>query len=460
MSLNGLFGLSRDALLANAYALNVTGQNVANANTRGYARREVQLETAPSGTATFGGVRARGLERITDQFTDNRYYNAQGYQASTDTRQSSMQAIDELFSDVNGLGLSDSLGGLFNAFSELATNPNDLTLRTNVLARTDQLCERFRSTATQLTRQRDELLSQARDSVKQINTITTSLADLNQKIQAAQGTPGDGADLKDQRDRLIDDLSKLINVETFVDSSNRFVVRGGGVTLVEASGAVTTAVALDGAGNLKFTYQGTSVASDFTSLITSGKLQGLKIARDSDAAQVQTSLDQLAFDIGTAINTQHAAGFGLDGVTGRNLFNVVAIPGTAANLTVNAALVGQPSRIAAASTAASLPGGGDNAVAIFKISDTKVATGNTRTPSEAYGDLVGDVGQRGQAAKMDADVRTAMAEQSTNLRDSSRGVSTDEEMITLTKYQRSYEAASKLLRTVDELLGDLIRIRG
>src|SRR5262249_14734679 len=152
---------------------------------------------------------------------------------------------------------------------------------------------------------------------------------------------------------------------------------------------------------------------------------------------------------GNAINTQHAAGYGADGGTGRNLFTGT---GSALTIALDPAMDGHPELVAAASSAAQLPGGSDNATALAALASGKIASGGTRTAAEAYSDIVGDVGQRKASAAQESDMRGAMKSQAEAMRSSEEGVSMDEEMVNLSKYQRAYEAASKLVTTADELL--------
>ncbi|MEI7895102.1 MAG: flagellar basal body rod C-terminal domain-containing protein, partial [Myxococcales bacterium] len=202
-------------------------------------------------------------------------------------------------------------------------------------------------------------------------------------------------------------------------------------------------------------------AVNITSGISSGKLGGILQARDTDAVALQTKLDTLASDVAGAMNTQHALGRGLDAIGGRNLFTVPTLPAviTATTLSLDAAMVGHPERLAAANTSPP-PGGSDNALALTQIGNKKIASVNTRTPAEAYSDIVGDVGIRKSGASQDAQVRSSMKAQAKSMRDSASGVSLDEEMISLSKYQRAYEASAKLLRTADELLTTFMQAIG
>ena len=383
---------------------------------------------------------------------------ASSLSAYADSHDSALAGLEALVNDTAGSGLSDKVSQLFTSFNALAANPNDPTTRATVLTRADAFASGLRDTTSQIAVQRDDMFSQARDLATSVNDIAGRIAKLNTQISDAEAAGADASDMKDQRGKLVSDLAQNVDVHSFQDGAGKFVVRAGGTTLVEGNLAATMSVQLDVSGKLQIlTQRGPGQSTDVTSQISGGKLYGIQQARDVDAVSFQTKLDQLAFDIGTAVNTQHAAGFGLDGVSGRNLFFVSPMPGSAATIALDPAMVGQPDRVAASDTAANVPGGSNNAAALSMISGKRVASGATRTPIEAYSDLVGDVGARKQSAQNDVALRGAQAAQTKSLRDSTSGVSLDEEMVSLTRYQRGYEAAAKLIKTVDELLASLMQ---
>ena len=458
MGISNLLSIASDALAAQAFAVDVTGQNVSNVNTPGYVRRNALIETRGLPGASQGGVNIKGINRAFDQFLDQRSVVASGLSAYANSHDSALGGLQAIFNDTDGSGLSDKVTQLFSSFTALAANPNDPTTRATVLTRADAFAAGLRDSSSQITSQRTDMYAQAQGVATQVNGIAGRIAKLNNQIAQAEGSGSDASDMHDQRGNLISDLSQLVDVHSFIDGSGKFVVRAAGSTLVEGGLAANLSVQLDVSGNLQVLSQrGGSPASDVTSQLSGGQLYGLQQARDVDATSAQTKLDQLAFDVATAVNTQHAAGFGLDGVSGRNLFSVSPMPGSAATITLDPAMVGQPNRIAASDTAANVPGGSNNATALSIIAGQKVASGGTRTPIEAYSDLVGDVGSRKQAAQNDVTLREAQAAQTKSLRDSSSGVSLDEEMVSLTRYQRGYEAATKLIKTVDDLLAGLMQ---
>jgi len=457
MGLNGLLGLARDALAANSFALDVTGQNVANVNTPGYVKRTAVLETRVTGNVSYGGVDAKGVQRSVDQFIDARVYDATGNASGAQTRDGQLAGVEALFNDTNGTGLGGTISALFGSFSALSANPTDDAARANVLARADDFASRLRDTYSTIQTQRQDQLTQASGITASANDLASQIAKLNDQIKAAENGGGDASDLRDKQGSLVGQLSKLVDVHTFTDGHGQLVVRAAGATLVEGNTAGSLSVSTDPTGAMRLTMnrpQGSPI--DVTDHLTGGQLAGLKEVRDTDATAILARLDKIAGDVGDAINAQHVAGFATDGSTGRVLFSGT---GSAATIALDSQMVGHPERLAASSNAADVPGGSGNAVALASLS-TKPLVGGTQTAAEAYGSLVGDIGQRKAQAAQDSEMRSSMQSQAEAMRSSSEGVSVDEEMINLTKYQRAYEAASKLVTTADQLLQELMNTVG
>jgi flagellar hook-associated protein 1 FlgK len=459
MGITNLLGLARDALTAQGFGLDVTGQNIANASTPGYVRRTALLETRAVGTVTYGGVRVAGIGRAADQFLDARVYTAGSFSSSANSRNTALAQVESLFNDTSGTGFADSLEALFGSFSALATNPNDPTARGATLSSADAFASRLREASNQLSAQRTSILSEAQATAAQVTQTAAQIAKLNGKIGDAEVAGTDGSDLRDQRDKLVGELAEKINIHVFTDGGGKLVIAAAGTTLVEGTNAASLGVTTDAGGAMQILVQRAGGSNfDVTAQTTGGVLGGLKEARETDLVAVAQKLDQLAYDVATAINTQHAAGVGLDGLGSRNLFTLTGSPtGAAATIALNAAMIGHPEFVAAASTAAELPSGSTNAIALARLADGNVASGGTRTPIEAYSDLVGDIGARKASAAQEVTLRDAILSQAQSARESTSGVSMDEELISLSKYQRAYEAASKLFRTADELLANLIR---
>jgi flagellar hook-associated protein 1 FlgK len=455
-SLNQLLYTARDSLTAQSYGLNVTGQNITNVNTPGYVKRDPLLETRALGTSTTGTVTATGLRRATDIYIERRELTARGSASAASEHDQQLASVEALFNDLGATGLGSALDGLFSSFSALATNPNDPTSRTAVLGAADAFASRANAIGNSISDQKNELFKAAQDTSKEINEKASAIAELNRRIQAAETQGEDAADLKDQRNNLLLGLSTLVDVRTVPDNQGSIIVQASGATLVEGGDARALSIDLAADGRLRvLSSKASGNTTEVTQFLTGGKLAGIKEARDVDLFDVGDKLDKLVFDVAGAVNAQHAAGFGTDGVSGRNLFDVPAVTlGAARGIRLSADVAGNPAAVAAASTAGTVPGGTANAVALADIFNQALSTG--RTAAETYADIVGDVGQRKAAVAQAVDTQNAIKEQVQAMRESVSGVSLDEEMVSLTKYQRAYEAAGRVLTTVDELMQDLI----
>jgi flagellar hook-associated protein 1 FlgK len=457
----GLFSLlnvARDALTAQSFGLNVTGSNISNASTPGYARRVALLQTQDVGTQPGGSVVATGLQRVTDDFVERREYAATGASSAATARDQTLASVENLFNDTNGTGLGSSLSGLFSSFSALANNPNDNTTRSNVLAAAGTFTQSVNAAGNAIAQAQSDLKTQAQQTIDQVNQRAQEIAKLDLEISQAEVQGNDAADLKDQRTQKLLNISSLINTTTFTDNQGNQVVQVAGTTIVDGSHAGSLSLDLNGDGSLKLlANQSGGAGTDITKYLTGGTLGGIKEARDTDLFNVSTQLDQFVFDTATAVNTQHAAGVGADGGTGRNLFDVgTTAAGAARNVSVSVDVFNQPDRIAAAASALSVPGGSDNAVALAKLADVFTSTGGTRTAAQAYGDIVGSIGTTRAASQRDVETQGAVLTQVQSMHQSESGVSLDEEMVALTKYQNAYQASSKVLNVADTLLGDLM----
>jgi flagellar hook-associated protein 1 len=457
--LSSLLNVARDALSAQSFGLNVTGQNVTNANTPLYVRRDAILQTRALGTQTTGTVVATGIRRAVDLYADRRFFEANSNSSAAAQYDGELQQVETVFNDLGGTGLGTSLDAIFKSFQQLAASPNDTTVRTELLDKIDVFAQRARQIGDTLATQRTDMLARARDVATETNQRAAEIAQLNARIVQAQQSGQDAADLIDQRNAKLLDLSGLVDVRTIQSQDGSVMVQTAGMMLVEGSNARSLSVGLDAAGKLEILASradGAKADTDITAGLSGGKLAGIKQARDEDLFDVSTRFDKFVFDVATAINNQHQQGVGLDSATGLNVFDVgTSVEGAARAVNISTDIFGKPQSIGASLDSSDLPGGSANAVLLGKLADTANVSG-TRTPSQAYGDLVGFVGTRRASASSEVELRSNIFEQTQAVRDSTSGVSLDEEMVNLQRFQRAYEAAGKVISTVDSLLQNLM----
>jgi flagellar hook-associated protein 1 len=235
--------------------------------------------------------------------------------------------------------------------------------------------------------------------------------------------------------------------------SRTLVDEDGGVHLLQAQTDTTS-------GDVRIYRQTAGATEDITGLITSGSIGGTIAARDGGLADARSALDQLALDASNAYNTQHAAGVGLDGNTGRNMFTPLAsAAGAASQLSVSSDVLGHPEFLAGAQDANSLPGDNRNAQLLLAVRDQKVALGGTVTAQQAFSSLVAAGGTASRSAQDASDHANTTLAQIDALREAVSGVSTDEEMVSLMKFQRAYQASLRVVETADSMLSSLLNMR-
>jgi len=452
---------ARDALAAQSYGIAVTGQNITNANTPGYVRREALLQTRIYGNETYGGVEVAGLRRSTDKFLEQRHLSSVGRSEASAARDGELAVLETVFNDLAGGGIGEALDRIDGSFQQLAVDPSDTIAREDILASLGEFVGRVNETGERLAQQRTDLLNNMQNVVLDLNQQADEIASLNGEIRLAQAQGQDAADLRDRRGQVLLEMSPIVNIQVVEHADGSILVQAAGATIVEGSESRDFTVELDANGDVMLTAARTDgTTSNVTGGLAGGKLAGLVEARDSDIAAVQSQLDEYVFDFATALNTQHQAGFSLDGQTGLDLFdlNLVGPPpaGAAQTITVSTDVQGQPIRIAAAASLATTPGSSANANLISLVFDQSNIFSGTRTASEGYSDLVGEVGLRRASSQRDSTLFEAMEAQFLELKESVSGVSLDEEMVALTRYQRAYQAAARVLSVADEMLEILL----
>jgi len=298
--------------------LTVTGNNIANANTAGYSRQSVELETAFSqqtGNGFFGkGVNVATVTRAHSDFLIREAALAGSLAAGDAARSSQLSQLENVFR-LGEAGLGYAAQQMFNAFVDVANKPQDSAARQTVLARVGELATRFRSASDQLGALQGGVTDQLKSAVGAVNSLTTQIADLNRRIAGVKGTGHEPNDLLDQRDRVIGELSKLVGVTTLAAADGTVgVFLGGGQKLV-LGGSATPLVAVADPFDPSKVQIGISeggVARAFPDgFIDGGSVAGLLRFQNHDLADARGLLGQLAAAITGQLNAQQALGLDL-----------------------------------------------------------------------------------------------------------------------------------------------------
>ncbi|MBI2896542.1 MAG: flagellar hook-associated protein FlgK [Deltaproteobacteria bacterium] len=459
-SLFGILGVGANGLNASSFGTNVTSQNASNVATDGYSRRIATLE--PIGPPPEGGfgARASGARRTVDIFLERRLLGARSLTGEAAARARTLGILDSVLAESSGMG--DAFDQFQTAIADLAAHPNDRSARTVVLERADAVAQAFRSAADAIATARSDANDYIEDEVRQVNVKLSEIASLGAQISKAEIGGQEASDLRDRRDQLVREVADFIPVTQIEDSTGRIsLLLAGSLPLVSPDGQVgQLEAAIDASSGDMHVYKFAAGArTDVTAVITSGSIGGALAGRDGALADAANDLDQLAWDFAAAYNATHSAGVGLDGIGGRNLFEPpAAVAGAAAAMALSTDVAGLPDELAAATYAGALPGDNTNALALQALQDTLIASGGTRTAGQAFEALIGSAGSALQSANLGVERTADALAQLVELRESVSGVSLDEEMIALTRFQRAYQASLRVVETADQMLGELMEI--
>jgi flagellar hook-associated protein 1 FlgK len=445
--------LLRRALASHQRALDVTGHNVANVNTPGFTRQEVVLASVPppgslSRFATpllaGGGVRVASLRQARDVFLDRQLRQARQSAAEWQARADFWSQVEAVFPEPSDVGLGELLARFWNAWQEVSLNPESLAARTSLVQQAQVLTDALRQAAQRLDQVRQHLDAVATGHVERVNQIARELASVNVQIARLEVSGQAALDLRDHREQLLAELEELADVTYSEADTGELLVYLQGRELVGPGGRSTEiAVGLGPGGLHTFTWP------DGEGLVVRrGALSPVLGERDTQVPELQGRLDRVAQSLIEQVNDLHDDGYDLDGNPGGPFFQ-----GTDAR-TIRVAFQ-DPRRVAAAGSwgGDGEPGNGDVARRIAQLRGSDAIDGEYRT-------LVAEVGVRSQEARRQVAYQELLADQVRLRREATSGVSLDEEMTNMIRFQHAYDAAARMVRTVDEMVRTLLDMVG
>ncbi len=461
-NLFGILDIGRNALFAQQKGISVTGHNIANVNTPGFSRQKVSLETNYPLTTSPGqlgtGVDAAAIQRVYDRFLGTQIQNETMDLGKREAFLKSLQRLESVLNESTGFGLNQAMGEYWNSWQDLSSNPGGEAERVTLIAKGEALAgtfSQFRGDIVNVQKAADLSIQAA---VEDINSLAEQVAGLNDKISQLEFLGQNANDYRDQRDALVNEISMSIDINSYENDDGKVVVLlNSGRPLVEDLSAWRLSTEPDGSGfhAVVWTDHGGGT-HDITDRIAGGKLKGWIDARDVAAGEYLDKMDTLAGRMIEEVNTLHSAGFGLvDPATGLPHTGNDFFTGTsAADMAVSAAVSADFRTVAASETLTGVPGDNGNAINIANLQSklTMNGTPGTTTFDEFFNATVSGIGNDVREAANFHQHQKDMVSQLENHRESVSGVSLDEEMIQLVKFQHGYEAAARLVSTVDEMM--------
>lgn len=475
-------GLERAAsgLRASQAGFEVTQHNIMNANTEGYSRQAVNLQsfypyTTPGQTAPVNpqqvgsGVMVDSIRRYREQWLDDRARDAQQSLGFNEQANDLLSQTENLFSDPGGIsdmaafnpsdyGLRAVMQDYFNAWHEVGNFPESSAQREVLLERASEMAGKFRDMYSGMEDVRNNADQLVADRVQQSNRLLTEIANLNGQIRDVLATNNYPNDLLDQRDLKVTELSKMMDVSTREQPDGSIMLYLRGDILVQEDRVVDSFTTFSNPS--LDDHLSVALASDPTVAadIRGGEIAGILYARDVQIKGFENDLNTLAGQIVTQTNGMHTAGFDLSGTAGVDFFTAPAPGENAAQVMTVALTTGD--QIAASATAAGAPGDGARAFDHAALAYNRLSGLNDQSTVDFYAGLSSDVGVAVQTTQRNVNRFSKSLEQIDGQQSEIAGVNLDEEFLNITKYQRAYEAASRALSNFDDLLNIIINRTG
>ena len=478
MGISNIFDIASSGVTAQRLAIEVTGENIANVNTAGYSRQQVVMANGPvtssNGFPLGSGVQIQTVRRSYDGMLQQQIVTGNSSYQQNLAKQSALEQIQPSFNELASDGLGSAVDKFFGAWQDLSTNPQGTAERQSLLSATQNLTDTFHQINSSLTSVASSADSDLTGITSDVTTSAKNLAQVNLQILASNAVGGSPNGLLDQRDLLMQQIAEKVGITSTLQSDGTATVTlAGGQQLVNGTKYATlytspnaavppvNNILLTGLGNpppANVPGSDTNVSATVGGAGNSlGQLGGTLQVRDSIVPGYLSKVNEMASKLVSAVNTQQASGYGIDGppaTTGNNFFAPAGV--TAATIALDPALTA--AKIAAGLPTASDPaptssGNNGNALKIADIQNSTLAfsTGSANFDG-FYNSLVSGVGSDTQSAQNATAQGAAFLKQLGSLKASNSGVSLDEELTNLTKYQQAFQGSAKVLTTATQMI--------
>jgi flagellar hook-associated protein 1 len=449
MGLSNIFDIATRSLSVYQAALDVTAQNISNASNPDYSRQRVILGTeTPQQLGGFiwgTGVKLEDISRIHNALTDQQLRDNSSKYSSNNESSVLLDQVQSVLNEPSDQGISGLTTAFFNAWQQLSVTPNSVSLRQNVIQAAQNLSQQIQTVKHGFDSIQTSLKSGISTDVNTINNDLKQIQTLNAQIFNLQSTGQAPNDLLDQRDKAINDLSSMVNINVNYDSQNMANISIGGVFAVDKVTAMQFKTTTQDGKIVVTTQDGAANLN-----LTGGQLYGDTNIYNNKIPSYQSSIDSFVNNLMQSVNDAHSSGYNLDNPpqTGINFFSGYS-NGT---LKINDQIINDPNQIAVSSDGTA--GNGDIALSIAGLSTQKQADGSTLL--DKYSSLISQIGTDAKGAADTANSYNLVVQQLQQQQASYSGVSVDEEMTNVIQYQKSYSASAKLITVADQMFQTLI----
>jgi flagellar hook-associated protein 1 len=450
------------SLYAQRRGLDITGQNIANANTEGYTRQRVKLQ-AEAGSLNPGvyatttqvgaGVTVAGVERSRNEYLDERGRAEHANSAYLASQSSAYDQIESVLAEPSDTALQTRLHDMWDSWNDVANNWQDASTRSSMLERSKTVAITLNDTHSALANQYNATFEEMGTYVDQVNTLASAVADMNNQIAVSSAAGLEANELRDKRDLAVGQLAELTGSTAHGKPNGVVNVYLGTAPLV--SDFTTRTLALNGSPTIEGNAdkKATLYWEDSGSPAqTSGTMGAMLETMNTVLTGVSDSLDGVAAKLASKVNELVVSGYTMTGDPGTPLFDGA----TAQTLRV---IIDDPNAVAFSGGDPSLTT--DDRALDNSVADQLAELGASGVgPNQDHQAMIGQLGVAAQSSARRREIQASVTDQADSARQSESGVNLDEEMTHLLTFQRGYEAASRVLTTIDSMLDQLINRTG
>lgn len=454
------FNSAVSALLASQRSIYVTNHNIDNANTKGYSRQEaLQRATNPMNLPNIGflgtGTEIYDVVRSRDSYVDFKYWNENSPTGEWKVKRETLVELEHLFGEPSDSSFRKYMDEFFSSLEDLSKNPSDYSSRAAVREKAAALTMHIRETAERVDNLKKETDFSIGTKVTRINNIAKQIKNLNGQIYSLEIGGTKANDLRDRRELLVDQLSEIVNVQVSESEDGKYRVGIGGIALVNHIHA----------NELEYKAEDPAVSDEKEIMwdngnkliLRSGELKGLVEVLNSDGTDsayrgipfYKDKLDTFAKGLIDKVNDVHSQGYGLKGSHEIDFFT-----GTdASTISLSEDILSDLNNIAAALAEGEVENS-ENILELIGLREDKTFfTGNNSqgTPDDFIKSILSNLSVDSQQASRMWDTQDLIMDNIIQKRESESGVSLNEEMTNMVKFQHSYNAAARMITTMDAI---------
>ncbi len=441
---------SRSGLQAAEKQQSVTGQNIANVNTPGYSRQRTDLSPNAgniNGMTVGQGVSVDDVTRIRHELIDEQIHTQNSQLGGFEEKASALEQVESVFASGVGGDLDESIAEFFNSFRQLASNPESSSLREDVARKASTMTGKFQNIDSRLNEITESIVSKGQDLLNKVNELLEDLAKLNDSIRQAEAKGGEDTEALDRQVSKMEELSKLIDVDTRRAENGTLEVNIGGINLLENDNAKNLTAEADPDGNIfRARLEGSKVVD-----VKGGQLGAVSELVQEDVRAYQDELDNIAEFMVNRVNEEHAQGYNLNDETGIDFFNPDDT--SASSISINSD-ISEDVRTIAASSEENEPGNNDVAINISGITDETTSSG--RSLHESAVGLASRAGSELNEARGGIEAAESAKNMLSNQQESISGVNLDEELTDLITQQNAYQASARVLNNAQQMFDTLL----